>query len=102
MVIELLFAALLALMPRVPQPMRGCIARHRGLIVHEVAQGAETHGVPPAVLLVVGMLESHYGCAPHSGGWRGGRNVCSSREAAAGMSIKEMVWLPNCGLREAR
>lgn len=68
MEIELLFAALMALLPHVPQPMHGCMAQRHGHIIAQVAQAAATHGVPPAVLMVVGLLESHYGCAPGSGG----------------------------------
>jgi hypothetical protein len=68
MEIELLFAALLAILPGVPQPMHGCMRRRHDRIVEEIARAADRHGVPPAVLLVVGLLESHYGCAPGSGG----------------------------------
>ncbi len=66
--IELLFAALLAILPRVPEPMRGCIEQRRHDIVQQIHFAALAQGVPPAVLLVVGMLESHYGCAARSGG----------------------------------
>lgn len=66
--IELFLAALLAIMPRVPEPMRGCIDRRRHEIVQQIHFAALAQGVPPAVLLVVGMLESHYGCARNSGG----------------------------------
>jgi hypothetical protein len=68
MEIELLFAALLAILPGVPQPMHGCIHRQHASIVEQIARASDRHGVPPAVLLVVGLLESHYGCAPGSGG----------------------------------
>ena len=68
MEIELLFAALLALLPHVPQPMRGCMQRRHGHISEQIARASAVHGVPPAVLMVVGLLESHFGCAPGSGG----------------------------------
>lgn len=92
MEIELLFAALLAILPRVPQPMRGCIQRQHGDIVQQIARSAESYGVPPAVLLVVGMLESHYGCSPRSGGcW--GAPVDRAHRATAGTPNQAAVAL---------
>jgi hypothetical protein len=92
--IEVLFAALLALMPRVPQPMRGCIARRQGRIVAQIAQARETYGVPPAVMLVIGLLESHYGCAPRSGGcW--GAPIDRAHRSTAGTSNQAALALAN-------
>jgi hypothetical protein len=45
-----------------------CIERHRDAIAERAAAAETAHGVPPAVLLVVGLLESHWGCHPASGG----------------------------------
>ncbi len=45
-----------------------CIERRRPAIVAQAAAVAASRGVPPGVLLVVGYLESHYGCDPASGG----------------------------------
>lgn len=96
--IEILFVALLAILPRVPEPMRGCIERRRADIVHQIQNAALAEGVPPAVLLVVGLLESHYGCAEGSGGcWGAPRDRAhrltagTPRQAAASLSTSFRV-----------
>lgn len=66
---DALLTALLTLVhaERAPDRLR-CIERRRPAIVAQVAAVAASRGVPPGVLLVVGYLESHYGCDPASGG----------------------------------
>ena len=61
-----LFAALLQLF-HIPAAMRQCMTDHRDAIVASIGE-AETAGVPAAVMLAVGFLESHNGCDPNSGG----------------------------------
>lgn len=62
-----LLAALLALFPAMSRGCRPCIVSHQAAIVRELDAG-EALGVPPAILLAVGFLESHLGCDPASGG----------------------------------
>lgn len=65
--IEQLFLALMLLLPPAAR-FSSCIQQHRSFIVEKVALAEEEHGIPPAVMLVVAYLESHYGCHPNSGG----------------------------------
>lgn len=60
-------ALLLAALP-VSRPYRGCIDARRDVIVADADAASREHGVPVALLLSVGYLESHLGCARGSGG----------------------------------
>ena len=61
-----LLTALLAVLP--PIPMRGRVEARREMIVAVAAAGQETYGVPPALVLAVGFLESRWGTDARSGG----------------------------------
>lgn len=51
------------------QTARTICARHRQTtIVQQVVVGSEIYGVPPALILSIGYMESIFGCAPGSGG----------------------------------
>lgn len=80
----LYLAALLHLLPPMPQPMRGCVSNRREAIAAEAQTAADAHGVPVAVLLVVGLLESRYGCDPRSGGSWGAPIDPQHRHTAGG------------------
>lgn len=78
-----LLLALLALFHRTPH--RACLAAHVDEIVRRAERAQAAHGVPPGVLLAVGFLESHLGCAPGSGGnW--GAPVSPAHRHTAGTS----------------
>ena len=47
---------------------RACIQARADAIVQQAEGSASRYGVPVGLLLVVGFLESHWGCAAHSGG----------------------------------
>lgn len=64
--VELLLLAFLHVFPRVPQPQRGRIAQRHDAIVAWATAGADL--VPPAVSLVVCMMETHLGTDDHEGG----------------------------------
>ncbi len=67
----LLLVALLAVIPRIPQPIRDRVAAHRDAIVAVAATAEREYGVPAGLMLVVGLLESHWGL--HDGeGYRPG------------------------------
>lgn len=78
-----LLLALLAIFHRTPH--MACLARHADSIVRRAEAARVEHAVPPGVLLSVGFLESHLGCAPGSGGnW--GAPVSSRHRHTAGTS----------------
>lgn len=80
---ERIFAALLAVLPTIPQPQRGRIAERRDAIVRAADEAHERYGVPPSVLLVVGMLETHVGTDDgEGGGW--GAPISPRRRHVAG------------------
>lgn len=64
--IAALLAALIALYPR--SPSRPCIEARAAQIVADATAAAQRHGVPPALLLAVGFVETHLGCDRGSGG----------------------------------
>jgi hypothetical protein len=66
MIAQAVLATLLGMLPHLRHAR--CVEAHRADIVARADAAHETHGVPPAVLLVVGLLESHWGCNPRSGG----------------------------------
>ena len=75
-------SALLTLLP-VPAARRRCIVSHRGAIGRDADAVSARYGVPVSVLLAVGYLESHLGCAPRSGGcW--GAPISPRRRGTAG------------------
>ena len=61
-----ILAALLALFPSMNYAP--CVRANAPRIAAEAARAERELGVPPEVLLVVGLLESHWGCNPASGG----------------------------------
>lgn len=63
-----LMVALLASVPRVPQPQRDRIAHTRADLALVAADAVDETDAPPAVLLVVGFLESHWGVDAGEGG----------------------------------
>jgi len=63
---ELLFVTFLAMFPHFRYGT--CIETRRAQIVAHAADASREAGVPPGVLLVVGFLESSWGCHPASGG----------------------------------
>ena len=86
---QALFAVLFTIFPHMPLSHRRCLRSHEVDVTGAAAQAAETTGVPVAVILAVGFLESHLGCDPASGGsWgspinRGHRLVAGSPLRAA-------------------
>jgi hypothetical protein len=65
-----LLAALLAILPRVPQPQRGRIERQHDRIVEMATASAEAYEVPVGILLVTAFLETHLGVDNgEGGGW---------------------------------
>jgi len=62
----LLFSALLAIYPHMNY--RPCVESHRESIIAHAVSGAEEHNVPVGIVMVVGFLETHWGCNPASGG----------------------------------
>ncbi len=51
-----------------PTARTRCIERRAPEIVAEASASAERHGVPPAIMLSIGLHESAFGCDPASGG----------------------------------
>lgn len=81
--VEHIFAALIAILPPIPQPQRRMIAERHDAIVQAAEVARDQYGVPPAVFLVVGFLESHWGTARGSGGsW--GSPISRRHRAVAG------------------
>ena len=80
-------SALLTLLP-VPAARRACIVSHRGAIGRDADAVSARYGVPVSVLLAVGYLESHLGCAPRSGGCWGA--PISPRRRAPGCSTRPL------------
>lgn len=71
-----LLAALLSIIPRVPQPQRGRIAVRHDAIVAMATASSEAYGVPAGVLLVTAFLETHLGVDNGEGnGWGAPRDV---------------------------
>lgn len=66
--LHFLFSVFLSILPPIPQPMRSCVVRRNDEIVQMAQAGYEVHQVPVTLLLMVGFLESHWGCHPRSGG----------------------------------
>lgn len=65
---QLLLAALLHLFPHMSGNNRVCIQKHFDSIA-QVAEAAERdNGVPAAIMLSVGFLETHLGCSAGEGG----------------------------------
>lgn len=78
---QLLLTALLAMFPHLRHA--SCVHARAATIAAEVEHAERAYGVPPAVMLVVGLYESHWGCAPGSGGcW--GAPVSRARRNVAG------------------
>lgn len=63
---HVLIALLINLIPH--SPYLACIRANEAAIASTLAKSEHDYGVPPSVLLVVGLLESHLGCNPRSGG----------------------------------
>lgn len=94
MTARVLLAALLALLPQ-SRPYAACVAARAERIATDADAAAAATGVPAALLLAVGYMESHLGCAPGSGGCWGapidrahrltaGRAIHAARSLAAG------------------
>lgn len=81
----LAFAVLLAIVG-LDVRYRECVERTRATIVREADDAARAHGVPVALLIVVGWVESHCGCDPRAGGsW--GAPVSALRRRVAGRAM---------------
>lgn len=80
--VETLLAALLFLLPPLPVSERACVASRREEIISTAIDISAQHQVPPAVILVVGLLESHYGCSRGSGGCWGAPTSPTRRHVA--------------------
>jgi hypothetical protein len=79
--IAALLSALLTLFPA--SPSRSCIEARAAQITADVGAAARRHGVPPALLLAVGFVETHLGCDRASGGcW--GAPISPERRGTAG------------------
>jgi hypothetical protein len=79
--IAALLAALLALFPT--SPSRPCIEARAAQITADAGAAARRYGVPPALLLAVGFVETHLGCDRASGGcW--GAPISPERRGTAG------------------
>lgn len=79
--ITALFLALFQIFPHATQSV--CMHNRQQEIVHAAAQVEREFGVPPAVILSVGFLESHLGCDRASGGcW--GAPISPTRRTTAG------------------
>lgn len=74
------FAAILSLLSHVLYD--DCIHRRRDAIIEDATQAATAHGVPVRLLLAVGFRESHWGCAPASGGCWGAPRDRAHRSTA--------------------
>lgn len=91
-VAQLLLSALLALFPYMSGGNRVCIVRNFNSIA-QVADAAEReNGVPAAVMLSVGFLETHLGCDVGEGGnW--GAPISPTRRHVAGAPRQAAVAL---------
>ena len=91
------FLALLALFPRLGR--LPCVVAHAPRIVAQADAGREL-GVPPGLVLVVGLLESQWGCARGSGGCWGAPAHASTPDVAGGVretvSALDLGW-SRCG-----
>lgn len=99
MTARVLLAVLLALLP-VPAARRACIVARRDNIERQADAAARATGVPVAVLIAVGFLETHLSCAPGSGGgW--GAPISPTRRGVAGgaaQSAAALAWgYQRCG-----
>ena len=97
--VRALLAALLSLY-RPPAATRERIDRTRDAIVTAVTEAAEQHGVPPAVLLVVGFSETHLGTDVGEGGGWGAPVDRRHRHTAgnAGHAARSLAWgYRHCG-----
>lgn len=82
---EIITAALsLFLSLRPPLPIRRCIEARAARISRRAAEASREHGVPVAIILSVGWLESHLGCDPRSGGSWGSPTDRNHRLRAGG------------------
>jgi len=85
--VRALFLALVALFSRGPHA--ACIAGHAETTVRRAESAETNYGVPAGVLLTVGFLETHLGCANGSGGnWgapvdRAHRHTAGTSDSAA-------------------
>lgn len=82
-IFQLLLSAILSIFPHMSGNNRACIERNFDDIAM-VAEAAERDmGVPPAVILAVGFLETHLGCDQGEGGnW--GAPISRTRRHTAG------------------
>lgn len=89
---QLLLTALLQLFPYMSHNNRACIVRNFDSIA-EVAEAAERdNGVPAAIMLSVGFLETHLGCDRNEGGnW--GAPISPTRRHVAGAPRQAAVAL---------
>lgn len=76
---HIVFVTLVAMLPYVNHA--ACV-RTRAAAIETAAARGEGRGVPPSVLLVVGLLESHWGCHPASGGCWGAPRDAHHRSLA--------------------
>jgi hypothetical protein len=80
--IRLLLAALLSSYPHIKYRTR--IERRFDAIATAALDASETHGVPPALVVSVGFLESQFGADPRSGGSWGAPRDRRHRHVAGG------------------
>jgi len=89
---QLLLAALLVIFPYMSGDNRACIQRNARSIVNVVEAAQRENGVPPAVLLTVGFIETHLGCDIGEGGnW--GAPISPQRRHVAGTPRQAAVAL---------
>ena len=65
---QIIFAVLLNALPTLSDQVSPCVHQHRAEIAAHADAAWTTYGVPPAVILVVALFETHWGCDRRSGG----------------------------------
>lgn len=92
LIAKMLLAAILTLFPYMSGNNRACIERNATSIVNVVESAQRENGVPPAVLLTVGFMETHLGCDVGEGGnW--GAPISPQRRHVAGTPRQAAVAL---------
>jgi hypothetical protein len=65
--VEQILIALLSIIGLTRIQERQCVESHHNDIVRYATEASQSTGVPPSVILVVALLETHFGCANGSG-----------------------------------
>lgn len=83
----LLLRAIMQIVGAVPDdPRTVCVDRRMDSIIEGAVAASTAHDVPVGLLLTVGWVESHLGCAVHSGGSWGAPISPTNRHVAGGPS----------------